>query len=80
MHLQNLKLLRPTIPEKMHLQENTLFDLQKLLIGNKKCDNGDEDDGDMFPMCRPYFAGDTKSIGEMASLSHKKANIAFALA
>ena len=27
MHLQNLKLLRPTVYEKIHLQENTLYDL-----------------------------------------------------
>ena len=27
MHLQRLKFLRPTVKEKMHLQENTLFDL-----------------------------------------------------
>ena len=27
LHLQNLKLLRPTVLEKMHLQESTLFDL-----------------------------------------------------
>ena len=27
MHLQHLKLLRPTVKEQMHLQENTLFDL-----------------------------------------------------
>ena len=27
MHLQSLKLLRPTVKEKMHLQENTVFDL-----------------------------------------------------
>ena len=27
LHLQSLKLLRPTVKEKMHLQESTLFDL-----------------------------------------------------
>ena len=27
MHLPRLKLLRPTVKEQMHLQENTLFDL-----------------------------------------------------
>ena len=27
MHLQNLKLLRPTVYEKMELQESTLYDL-----------------------------------------------------
>ena len=27
MHLQCLKLLRPTVKEQMHLQENTVFDL-----------------------------------------------------
>ena len=27
MHLQSLKLIRPTVKEEMHLQENTLFDL-----------------------------------------------------
>ena len=27
MHQQSLKLLHPTVKEKMHLQENTLFDL-----------------------------------------------------
>ena len=27
MHQQSLKLLYPTVKEKMHLQENTLFDL-----------------------------------------------------
>ena len=38
----------------------------KLLIGNRKCDNADNDDADddsdggyMIPMCRPYIAGDT---------------------
>ena len=42
--------------------------LQELAIGNQKCDNADEDDAndyaednDMIPMCRPCFAGDTKS-------------------
>ena len=40
--------------------------LQELLIGNKNCGNADydndEDDavGDMIPMCRPCFAGNTK--------------------
>ena len=27
MHLQSLKLLRPMVKEEMHLQENTLYDL-----------------------------------------------------
>ena len=27
LHLQRLKLLRPTYKEQMHLQENTVFDL-----------------------------------------------------
>ena len=27
MHLQNLKLLGPKVKEEMHLQENTLYDL-----------------------------------------------------
>ena len=27
MHLQRLKLLRPTVKEQLHLQENTVFDL-----------------------------------------------------
>ena len=27
LHLQSLKLLHPTVMEKMHLQESTLFDL-----------------------------------------------------
>ena len=27
MHLQRLKLLRPSVKEQMHLQENTVFDL-----------------------------------------------------
>ena len=27
LHLQNLKLLRPTVQEEMHLKESTLFDL-----------------------------------------------------
>ena len=27
MHLQRLKLLRPTVKEQIHLQENTVFDL-----------------------------------------------------
>ena len=31
MHLQILKLLRPTVKEKMHLQENALFDLDEML-------------------------------------------------
>ena len=30
MHLQSLKLLCPTVLEHMHLQENTLFDLDPL--------------------------------------------------
>ena len=33
-------------------------------ITHQKCDNADDDaaDGDMLPMCRPCFAGDTKII------------------
>ena len=27
MHLQRLKLLRPTVKEQLHLEENTVFDL-----------------------------------------------------
>ena len=40
--------------------------LQKLLIGNQKCDTGNSDDDDddadgvMIPKCRPCFASDTK--------------------
>ena len=39
--------------------------LQKLLIGKRKCHNSDDDavdddaDGDMIPLCLPFFAGDT---------------------
>ena len=29
MHLQRLKLLRPTVKEQMHLKENTVFDLDR---------------------------------------------------
>ena len=36
--------------------------LQKLSIRNQKCDNTHNDYGNMIPMCRPYFAGDTKSL------------------
>ena len=32
MHLQRLKLLRPTVKEQMHLQENTLFDLYLVIM------------------------------------------------
>ena len=34
MPLQSLKLLRPTVWEKMHLQEKTLFDLGVRVTGN----------------------------------------------
>ena len=36
--------------------------LQKILIGNQKCDTVDDNDadGDMIPMCPPCFAGNTK--------------------
>ena len=30
MHLQRLKLLRPSVWEEMHLQENTLYDLDQV--------------------------------------------------
>ena len=36
--------------------------LQKLSIGNQKCDNSDDDYGDMFSMCRSCFVGNTKSL------------------
>ena len=41
--------------------------LQKLLIGNQRCnaldnDDTDEDDGVMILMCRPCFAGHTKMV------------------
>ena len=35
--------------------------LQKLSIGNQKCDNEEEDKGDMIPMCGPCFAGNAKN-------------------
>ena len=31
-----------------------------LSIGNQKCDNVDDADADMIPLCQPCFAGDTK--------------------
>ena len=34
MHYQSLILLHPTVKEKMHLQENTLFDLWIQVIRN----------------------------------------------
>ena len=34
--------------------------IQELSIGNQKCDNADDDDVVMIPMCRPCFAGDTQ--------------------
>ena len=34
MHQQNLKLLHLTVKEKMHLQENTSFDLGLAVTGN----------------------------------------------
>ena len=33
-YLQGLRLLRPTIKEEMHLQENTLFDLEVKVAKN----------------------------------------------
>ena len=39
--------------------------LQELSIGNQKCDNADAAaEGDMIPMCRPCFAGNTKKDAE----------------
>ena len=35
--------------------------LQKLMMGNQKCDNADDDE-DTIPMCRLCFAGDTMSM------------------
>ena len=37
MHQQSLMLLHPTVKEKMHLQENTLFDLDLWGQGHMKC-------------------------------------------
>ena len=34
MHLQNLKLLRPIVKEKMDLQESTLYDLEVKVTQN----------------------------------------------
>ena len=34
MHLQNLKLLRPIVKEKMDLQESTLYDLEVKVAQN----------------------------------------------
>ena len=36
--------------------------LQKILIGNQKCDTVDDNDADrdMIPMCLPCLAGDTE--------------------
>ena len=32
MHLQCLKLLRPTVKKQMHLQENTVFDVAQYIL------------------------------------------------
>ena len=34
----------------------------KLSIGDHKCDNADDDDGAMIPVCRPWFAGGTEKV------------------
>ena len=53
--------------------------LQQLLIGKQKCNNADDeldndDDGDIIPMCRPCFAGDTKSNKILACTPVKSPN------
>ena len=44
--------------------------LQKLSMGNQKCDNADEEDSDMIPMCRPCFAGNTKGMKTLIIILH----------